>query len=1108
MIKRKIDLKLKFLKDNPISKDEKNYYDFYHNFVSPALDRALKAKNCVNIIGLFGKWGSGKSTIIKNLEKEYSDEYKIFIFDTWKYQEDPLRRSFLINFFEYVKKNKLVKIVEDKDLDEIGENELPENYLDDLYETKLVSEKFKITLSSNKFPKWFKKLIKIIRNNSFLIILASLVLSFILVILGFKGNKIINSISSWLGGIIVAIVTFSTGMVFLEKAFEWMVNKFFESLNKEGSFHTLTKQKKSLNSPEQFEEKFKGIIDKLNKRVVIVFDNIDRVHGDTVIKTLSTIKTFFNSEKDDVENKKKITFLVPCDSEAIIGQLENLYTKVKGFDSSEYLRKIFNITVWTPDFITSDLGEFTRKKIELSNISKLIPDTNKIDELINLINSVYKDNPREIIQFINNLSISLLIASNANSDVWNTIRQNISYLAKVLILKQKFPEGYISLREKFYKPESIFDEKSPEDFKYFMRTNSHITVETAKPFIYFKQANISNLIKNSNKLESSLLADETESTISIINDNQKKLDKVALFVVDLYSSYSNEADRLVSIINTFLNALNNLSLNINGSEYLNKTAEIIESSIWHKYRELDIDLIFNLILNKSGISSSLKVKIINRYILVLDSKEIINSQKGEGIKIIKNLSITKINTKQQESLKGYIEKNFSQSPEVFSIFGGLSIQKRHITTQAFVKFVQSLGSENYESNLPILTKYKMFIKKNNLWDTVTNTLISLLTSERGIIGQESSRYSVLFENINNLFRNSTKIFSEISPEIIISLNNELVSFYQAIPEPELKVKLIPILYNIAPFLDESNEKQLNQHISNFIKSTSMDIWDDLLEELGIEKIKDFSNKFIDTFKEIAVNKGGPEIKKFFSLMSRKGKEEVLNEMISRRPDLGFSFIQSIENELPDKIVVLGYLLNKVGTLKLEDRNQYYEWITARINKTDELSIKGLIVSHIKTLITSDQPVSQQIGLSLLHKSVFLSETHKREIGDSLIDWLKTTGKVINENHKYLLNAISFLFISLYQTRKNEFIHILFELLDRQSERLVLEMSISILSEIKPSWKEYNQYYIDIKEKLKSWSNKENRNYLIIEVGQLKSKKSTREERLYLKELESLEIKDE
>ena len=92
-------LKFKFLKDVPLG-NEDGVVEFYHNKVAPALQEILENDSCVHTIGLFSKWGTGKSTVIEMIRGEL--KYPMFVFDAWKYQEDSLRRIFLLEFVDFI----------------------------------------------------------------------------------------------------------------------------------------------------------------------------------------------------------------------------------------------------------------------------------------------------------------------------------------------------------------------------------------------------------------------------------------------------------------------------------------------------------------------------------------------------------------------------------------------------------------------------------------------------------------------------------------------------------------------------------------------------------------------------------------------------------------------------------------------------------------------------------------------------------------------------------------------------------------------------------------------------------------------------------------------
>lgn len=64
----------------------------------------------MNVIGLEGEWGSGKSTILKALKEKNRGRYSCYEYDLWTHQEDNLRYSFLrgmLENYKYVTKNKV-----------------------------------------------------------------------------------------------------------------------------------------------------------------------------------------------------------------------------------------------------------------------------------------------------------------------------------------------------------------------------------------------------------------------------------------------------------------------------------------------------------------------------------------------------------------------------------------------------------------------------------------------------------------------------------------------------------------------------------------------------------------------------------------------------------------------------------------------------------------------------------------------------------------------------------------------------------------------------------------------------------------------------------------
>ena len=85
---------LKFIIDEPAEVD---FFDT-HSPVATAIARAITDNPHLKIVGLLGRWGSGKSTIVREVGerlKESDKDFVVFTYDAWLHQTDPLRRSFL-----------------------------------------------------------------------------------------------------------------------------------------------------------------------------------------------------------------------------------------------------------------------------------------------------------------------------------------------------------------------------------------------------------------------------------------------------------------------------------------------------------------------------------------------------------------------------------------------------------------------------------------------------------------------------------------------------------------------------------------------------------------------------------------------------------------------------------------------------------------------------------------------------------------------------------------------------------------------------------------------------------------------------------------------------
>jgi predicted KAP-like P-loop ATPase len=285
-------MKRKFIIDeeiNLLAKDAKNNSNDYLN---TALYADVLKKSILNApvnkgftIGLFGEWGSGKSSIIKTVEKIITEEEKIkgkkvkmITYDAWKYANDSFRRMFLLQM--------------QKDL-----NFKESDFMSLFYNNKTEESEIKIKLNKTKL--FF-----------ILIVLSLLIISIYAVKLIPSDLKVVLYILSLLGGFLTQI--FQKTKVFDELKVSVQSPLLFAPEQFEACFDEMVK--KAMTKYNFIEKKmpyFKDInhekgIDKL----IIVIDNIDRCHKELAYELLTNVKNFLGDSHE-------IVFIIPVDDKAL-----------------------------------------------------------------------------------------------------------------------------------------------------------------------------------------------------------------------------------------------------------------------------------------------------------------------------------------------------------------------------------------------------------------------------------------------------------------------------------------------------------------------------------------------------------------------------------------------------------------------------------------------------------------------------------------------------------------------------------------------------------------------------------------------------------------------
>lgn len=375
--------------------------EFRHQYYVDILKDILKDTPTPFCIGLFGKWGTGKTGIAGILEKEVktdlSHQYEVVYFDVWKHSDDTLRRQLLIEI-----DNKI-----------FGGNF---KYSEELYasRTRIVPGK----------PKFHLVPFLII----FAVFFATLLTLFFIVKQHLYSLPFGLYTSLLINGLISAVIGF--------------LGSFKSFLEIRTEYAEVAKP----TSPEEFEERFTNQVLKDNrfakkqKRLLIIFDNLDRCESDIVLNTLRGISTFLG--------KERCVYVIPCDPEAI---KKHLRSKLYGEDQAtkdpdEFLRKLFQITIDIHPLMYTDIRAYADKMIQKTNLGEH-PRKNQI---VHILTQGFVENPRRIKQFLNNLTIRCIMAKKfetENTITAGVISDNIDFLGKLLVIKEEWSVFYGKMLE-------------------------------------------------------------------------------------------------------------------------------------------------------------------------------------------------------------------------------------------------------------------------------------------------------------------------------------------------------------------------------------------------------------------------------------------------------------------------------------------------------------------------------------------------------------------------------------------------------------------------------------------------------------------------------------
>ena len=1074
--------KFKFLEERPLqSAEEFSNSKFGHGEIADTLAKIVKACPAPFTVGLFAKWGSGKSTVANSLkEKLPKENIPVIIFDVWKHEGDALRRTFLKEA--------------ERQLKEFGDKFFDKNFiLDERIERKVSTD------SETGFK--FREGMLIQLAWPIIIGIALIgVLPYIADKLGYVDflqyffPSLFGSITA--GGLLLWLVKQSLKLFTTEKV-SFSVDKF--------------------SDPHQFEKEFGRILCALkNPRILIIFDNLDRVMHDKVAEVLSTIKTFL--EPQDIENKnREVVFLVPCDANAIKQHLSSVYNpadKVSGkhaFDPDEFLRKFFNTIVWIPDFIIGELESFASSKLRETEV--LLLDNYFVAWIIV---KAFRNNPRQIIQFTNILLANYLLVEEREGEGENKdfptgfLKENIPQLTKYLVLNQLFPSEMDILRErKIFNLNDVekasLGTKTEKEFVNFVEQTKNIQIANLLTFFTLRRSEQEKKFPGFESfvalLEDRAVEDATKYFDQLGDLSQSNI--AADFSQVIKETLENKMNPVstVNLIHTLLSILAKKKVTLAGTLY-EDINQVLNARCKEEIHTIPPGILNDAFLSKQSIY---RPSIVNQWIKVIEDVATgANKYKSDRDFVKAVLTIvanqpTYLDTNQNNKIKDILAKNLSNDLAIAKITTVSSTTQASLLNAEYVKnFITAVpvgGSiDDVSSRMEVINIFEDTLLNFVEADFLLGKFTELQTAENLNTKPESfAEKARLLNQFRNFMDKHSTVFTSAGDTIKDAFADSLNAGFNVSPDHETKAIFIPILFKVRVLVTDSKKGEIDRHVSKFIGNVTPEAFDVALDKLTE---KDRSTFFDTSIYTAGANRAISDVafrEKFFSRLSDIRKKEFLEQLLNTDFDRAIEFFESLgSKDVKHFFAISGNVWGKYDSLTPVQKQRLFKFIN-KYKANGEVATRDILASKIVACLTNLDHTLQQIGFEALgDASPHISKELRRMIVKSSFDWLSKPETSL-KYQPHTIRAIVSQPDQFNHEEQSQLVHLIFDDIVRKSSKQThITEAFDFLKALKPKYEERTQNFNDIKSRIEKEENADLKKVLIDGLYMLKPSKTNKD----------------
>ena len=504
----------RFLDNKPCGKDL--FEGKSHETIAQNIVNVIENNNS-KIIGIDGGWGSGKSNMV-NLIKDKLDKNKFhfFIYDAWGHQTDFQKRSILENLTGYL-------VDEAKILNK------------DKWNGRLLQLLSRKRSVGSKYVREMSAVSKI-----------GAILAFIMPILILTNNYIDNAVARTLIFTIIFVISliglyilqvrnlkkhgqptdFSNVISELFLSYQDYTNNNNDNIEQSMKYETIYDEEPS---SRDFKNWMKDIDNDIKEnKLIIVFDNMDRLPTDKVQELWASIHTFFAEEKYN-----NIHVIVPFDREHIKSAFKSEDIVLNQNDNNksicfgnDFINKTFDVVYRVSPPVMSDWKTYFLDRWKEAFGEKV---DNKITQIYDLLSK--STTPREIIAFINEFVSIKQLSDNSIPNEY--IALFIFGKDKISLNPQKeiLQPNYLGALDFMYKNDSNLP-------KFISALYYQLPPERALDIIYTE--NLKQALDNANIEQIESIQSQEKLFFSILENAIAKITNFSNAIVSLDKCFKND----------------------------------------------------------------------------------------------------------------------------------------------------------------------------------------------------------------------------------------------------------------------------------------------------------------------------------------------------------------------------------------------------------------------------------------------------------------------------------------------------------------------------------------------------------------------------------------